>query len=46
LEEIDGFQRIRLTSIEPMTIPDGIIEYMATSKKLCRFLHIPDIPHT
>jgi threonylcarbamoyladenosine tRNA methylthiotransferase MtaB len=41
LEEIDGFQRIRLTSIEPMTIPDGIIEYMAASKKLCRFLHIP-----
>jgi threonylcarbamoyladenosine tRNA methylthiotransferase MtaB len=41
LEEIDGFQRIRLTSIEPMTIPDGIIEYMATSKKLCHFFHIP-----
>ena len=41
LEEIDGFQRIHLTSIEPMTIPDGIIAYMAASPKLCHFLHIP-----
>jgi threonylcarbamoyladenosine tRNA methylthiotransferase MtaB len=41
LEDIDGFQRIRMTSIEPMTIPNGIIEYMAASRKLCRFFHIP-----
>ncbi len=41
LEEIDGIQRIRITSIEPMTIPDGIIEYMASSEKLCCFFHIP-----
>jgi threonylcarbamoyladenosine tRNA methylthiotransferase MtaB len=41
LEEIDGFRRIRITSIEPMTIPDRIIEYLASSKKLCHFFHIP-----
>ena len=41
LEDIEGIQRIRITSIEPMTIPDGIIDYMATSRKLCRFFHIP-----
>lgn len=41
LEEIDGIQRIRITSIEPMTIPDGIVDYIISSKKLCRFFHIP-----
>jgi threonylcarbamoyladenosine tRNA methylthiotransferase MtaB len=41
LEDIEGIQRIRITSIEPMTIPDGIIDYMASSQKLCRFFHIP-----
>jgi threonylcarbamoyladenosine tRNA methylthiotransferase MtaB len=41
LEDIDGFRRIRITSIEPMTIPDGIIEYLTSSKKLCHFFHIP-----
>ncbi len=41
LEDIEGFERIRMTSIEPMTIPDGIIEYMVSSKKLCHFFHIP-----
>jgi threonylcarbamoyladenosine tRNA methylthiotransferase MtaB len=41
LEEIDDIERIRITSIEPMTIPDGIIEYMVSSKKLCHFFHIP-----
>ncbi|GAK54407.1 putative tRNA modifying enzyme, MiaB-like [Candidatus Moduliflexus flocculans] len=41
LEEIEGIQRIRITSIEPMTVPEGIIDYFATSGKLCHFLHIP-----
>jgi len=41
LEEIDGIQRIRITSIEPMTVPDGIIDYISTSRKLCHFFHIP-----
>ena len=41
LEEIDGIQRIRITSIEPMTVPDGIIDSLAASRKLCHFFHIP-----
>ncbi|GAK57960.1 putative tRNA modifying enzyme, MiaB-like [Candidatus Vecturithrix granuli] len=41
LEEIEGVQRIRITSIEPMTVPEGILEYLVSSKKLCRFFHIP-----
>ncbi|PIE30286.1 tRNA (N(6)-L-threonylcarbamoyladenosine(37)-C(2))-methylthiotransferase MtaB [candidate division KSB3 bacterium] len=41
LEDIDGIERIRITSIEPMTIPEGIIDYMSRSQKLCRFFHIP-----
>jgi threonylcarbamoyladenosine tRNA methylthiotransferase MtaB len=41
LEDIEGIERIRVTSIEPMTIPDGIVEYMVSSQKLCHFFHIP-----
>lgn len=41
LEDIEGVERIRITSIEPMTIPDGMIDYVAASCKLCHFFHIP-----
>ena len=41
LEDIEGIQRIRITSIEPMTIPDGLIERVAASRKICHFFHIP-----
>lgn len=41
LELIEGLERIRISSIEPTTIPDGLLEYMKTSRKLCRFLHVP-----
>ncbi len=41
LEEIKGIERIRISSIEPTTIPDSLLDYMATSTKLCRYLHIP-----
>lgn len=40
LEKIDGLRRIRISSIEPTTIPDKLIERMR-SGKLCRHLHIP-----
>lgn len=33
--------RIRISSIEPTTVHDGVLEYMAASRKLCRYLHIP-----
>ena len=41
LEEIDGLDRIRISSIEPTTVSDALIEHMASSRKLCRHLHVP-----
>lgn len=41
LEAIDGVDRIRISSIEPSTISDALIEHMACSRKLCRHLHVP-----
>lgn len=41
LEDLEGVDRIRMTSIEPMTIPDGLIEYVGASRKLCHFFHVP-----
>ncbi len=41
LESISGLARIRISSIEPTTIPDALLDYMASSSKLCRFLHVP-----
>jgi threonylcarbamoyladenosine tRNA methylthiotransferase MtaB len=41
LESIEDLKRIRISSIEPTTIPEGLIERMAGGGKLCRYLHIP-----
>ena len=41
LEEVEGIDRIRISSIEPTTIPEALLEHMGTSEKLCRYLHIP-----
>ena len=41
LERIEGLERIRISSIEPTTVPDEIREHMASSTKLCRHLHLP-----
>lgn len=41
LEQIGGLDRIRISSIEPTTISDELLEHMATSAKLCRHLHLP-----
>jgi len=41
LERIEGLDRIRISSIEPTTISDELLEHMATSAKLCRHLHLP-----
>ncbi len=40
LEKVDGLARIRISSIEPTTIPFELIERMGKTK-LCRHLHIP-----
>jgi threonylcarbamoyladenosine tRNA methylthiotransferase MtaB len=41
LESVDGLERIRISSIEPTTISDGLVEWMASSAKLCSYLHVP-----
>ena len=41
LEKIPLLRRIRISSIEPTTIPKEIIKKMKDSEKLCRHLHIP-----
>jgi threonylcarbamoyladenosine tRNA methylthiotransferase MtaB len=41
LEAIEGLERIRISSIEPTTITDALLDRMASSAKLCPFLHIP-----
>ncbi len=41
LERIEGLDRIRISSIEPTTVPDELLEHMASSAKLCRYLHLP-----
>jgi threonylcarbamoyladenosine tRNA methylthiotransferase MtaB len=41
LETIEGLDRIRISSIEPTTITTALIDRMASSSKLCSYLHIP-----
>jgi len=36
-----GVPRIRLGSIEPTELPDGLIEFIAASTRLCPHFHIP-----
>ena len=36
-----SIKRIRLSSIEPMDLPDGLIDLMSSSDRICRHLHIP-----
>ncbi len=41
LEKIEGVERIRISSIEPTTITDALLDQLASSSKLCPYLHIP-----
>ncbi|NOU08557.1 MAG: tRNA (N(6)-L-threonylcarbamoyladenosine(37)-C(2))-methylthiotransferase MtaB, partial [Nitrospira sp.] len=41
LDQIAGLERLRISSIEPTTVSDELIDLLATSKKLCPYLHIP-----
>ena len=41
LEPLEGLARIRISSIEPTTISDAFVAWMATSTKLCPYLHVP-----
>ncbi len=41
LETIPEVTRIRISSIEPTTVPVRLLEHMAASTKLCHYLHLP-----
>jgi len=41
LLKLDGLSRIRLSSIEAGDVSAKLIQHLASSKKLCRHLHIP-----
>src|SRR5262249_43610499 len=41
LEDIDGLDRIRISSIEPTTIDDAVLDLMGAGRKLCPYLHVP-----
>jgi len=41
VEKIDKIERIRISSIEPTTIPENLIYKIAESDKMCKHLHIP-----
>jgi threonylcarbamoyladenosine tRNA methylthiotransferase MtaB len=41
LDEIDGIDRIRISSIEPNLLKDEIIEFVANSKRFAPHFHIP-----
>ena len=41
LEAMDIDMRFRISSIEPTEIDDEMIEFLASSGKICRHLHIP-----
>jgi threonylcarbamoyladenosine tRNA methylthiotransferase MtaB len=41
LEKIEGIERIRISSIEPTTITNALLDRMASSSKLCPYLHVP-----
>ena len=41
LEEVEGLERIRISSIEPNLLSDEIIDFAAISKKIVPHFHIP-----
>lgn len=41
LEPVPGLERIRISSIEPTTVTDELLDMLASSAKLCPYLHIP-----
>ncbi|MFN7260962.1 MAG: tRNA (N(6)-L-threonylcarbamoyladenosine(37)-C(2))-methylthiotransferase MtaB, partial [Cyclobacteriaceae bacterium] len=41
LDEVDGIERFRISSIEPNLLTDEIIEFVANSKKFVSHFHIP-----
>jgi threonylcarbamoyladenosine tRNA methylthiotransferase MtaB len=40
LVRVDGIERIRLNSIEPATVSEDLLDFIAVSPKICHHLHI------
>jgi threonylcarbamoyladenosine tRNA methylthiotransferase MtaB len=40
LVQVEGIERIRLNSIEPATVSDELLDFIAVSPKICKHLHI------
>lgn len=41
VEQVEGIERIRFMTSHPKDLSDELIEVMASSKKICRHLHLP-----
>lgn len=41
IEQVNGLKRFRVSSIEATFVTDPMIEFLASSKKFCRHLHVP-----
>jgi threonylcarbamoyladenosine tRNA methylthiotransferase MtaB len=41
LVELEGLDRLRISSIEPTTISPEVIELAAQNEKICKYFHIP-----
>lgn len=41
LDRVAGLERIRISSIEPTTVSDELLDLLAGSTKFCPYLHIP-----
>lgn len=41
LEQVNGIERIRISSIEPTTVGEELLDLLAGSSKFCPSLHIP-----
>jgi threonylcarbamoyladenosine tRNA methylthiotransferase MtaB len=41
LDQVAELERIRISSIEPTTVGEELLDLLASSKKLCPYLHIP-----
>jgi len=41
LDHVAGLDRIRISSIEPTTVTDELLDLMASSATLCPYLHLP-----
>jgi len=41
VHEIEGVERVRLSSLEPLEVDDSLIDWIADSAKVCHHFHIP-----